>query len=103
MSRHVLDHNPFLKPWCRPEPNDAAGQGSIEVPAEVENIVWQTRPAPPTEYENRLGDALVACFEEGIEELSPLVMRLNELGVLAPDGSLWTEDSFEREIARLGG
>jgi len=42
-----MDHNPNLKPWKRPEPNQVAGKGRIEKPDEVENIVHQTRPSPP--------------------------------------------------------
>jgi hypothetical protein len=99
----ALNYNPMLKPWIRPRPHEDGGKGHIERPNEVENIVWQTRPAPPTEYENQLGDALVTCFGEGITELPDLVARLNAMGVLAPDGSSWTEASFEREMARLGG
>jgi len=98
-----MTHNPLLKPWIRPRPDDAAGKGSIERPDAVVNIVWQTRAAPPSEYENRLGDALVECFAAGIEEMGALVARLNELGVQAPDGTPWTAASFEREMARLGG
>ena len=98
-----MTHNPLLKPWIRPRPDDAAGKGAIERPDAVVNIVWQTRAAPPSEYENRLGDALVECFAAGVEDLSALVARLNELGVQAPDGTPWTAASFEREMARLGG
>ena len=98
-----MDHNPHLKPWIRPKPEDAAGKGAIERPDAVVNIVWQTRAAPPSEYENRLGDALVECFGAGIEELDALVARLNAMGVQAPDGTPWTAASFEREMARLGG
>ena len=98
-----MDHNPHLKPWIRPTPEDAAGKGALERPDAVVNIVWQTRPAPPSEYENRLGDALVECFGAGIEELDALVARLNAMGVQAPDGTPWTAASFEREMARLGG
>ena len=97
------DHNPLLKPWIRPKPEDSAGKGWIERPDQVANLAWQTRPAPPSEYENKLGDALVACFGSGIEELSALVARLNEMGVLSPVGTPWTVESFEREMARLGG
>jgi hypothetical protein len=98
-----MDHNPLLKPWIRPKPEDGAGKGSIERADAVVNLVWQTRAAAPTEYENRLGDALVECFGAGIEELAALVRRLNAMGVLAPDGRPWTEEGFEREMARLGG
>ena len=98
-----MDHNPLLKPWSRPKPEDAAGKGWIERPNEVVNLIWQTRPASPSEYENKLGDALVACFGAGIEEVGALVARLNEMGVMAPDGTPWTTASFEREMARLGG
>ncbi len=98
-----MTHNPQLKPWIRPKPDDAAGKGAIERPDAVENIVWQTRAAPPSEYENRLADALVECFGAGIEEIAALVTRLNAMGVQAPDGTPWTAASFEREMARLGG
>lgn len=101
--RQDLDHNPMLKPWIQPRPNETGGTGSIEHPDSAANMVWQTRAAPPSEYENQLGDALVACFGAGIEEVAPLVERLNELGVLAPGGARWTVESFEREMARLGG
>jgi hypothetical protein len=97
-----MDYNPYLKPWRRPQPNEMAGKGAIERPGQVENLRWQTRMAKPTEYENQLGDALVACFSEGIVELSPLVSRLNAMGVVGPDGQAWTVESFEREMARLG-
>ena len=98
-----MDHNPLLKPWIRPKPEDAAGKGWIERPAGVANVVWQTRAAPPSEFENRLGDALVACFAAGVDQLDALVARLNEMGVRAPDGTRWTAATFEREMARLGG
>jgi len=98
-----VDYNPHLKPRSRPAPNEVGGKGRIERPEAAENIVWQTRWAPPTEYENRLGDALEACFADGIADLEPLIARLNEVGVLAPDGQAWTTGSFEREMDRLGG
>ena len=87
----------------RVRPSGERREVRIEKPGGFPNIVWQTRSAPPTDFENRLGDALVACFEEGIDELGPLVARLNDMGVHAPDGTRWTEDSFEREMAGLGG
>ncbi len=97
-----MEFNPHLGPGRRPAPNASAGKGSIEAPDQVENIVWQTRAAPHGDYENRLGDALVAAFEAGVEDLERLVDKLNELGVRAPDGEDWTAERFEAELARLG-
>lgn len=57
---------------------------------------------PPTDHENMLGDALEAAFADGIHELEPLVARLNERGVPAPDGGRWTAQSFATELRRLG-
>ena len=93
-----MEFNPHRAP-----PSGERREARVEKPGEFPNLVWQTRSAPPTDYENRLGDALVACFEEGIEELGPLVARLNEMDVFAPDGTPWTEDAFEREMEILGG
>ncbi len=97
-----MDFNPHLGPERRPAANERAGKGSIEQPDRVENIVWQTRAAPHGDYENRLGDALEAAFEAGVEDLERLIDKLNELGARAPDGDAWTADRFEAEMARLG-
>jgi hypothetical protein len=97
-----MSYNVHLKPWNRPKPNAVAGQGRIENPSQVENIVWQTRPAPPTDYETRLADALVDAFDAGIEDLEGIVTRLNEQGVRTQDGRAWTVDAFTAEMARLG-
>ena len=79
-----------------------AARGRVEKPDEAVNTVWQTRLAPPTPYENALGDALEQVFEAGAQTLAEVVAKLNELGSRAPDGARWSEASFEREIARLG-
>lgn len=63
----------------------------------------QSRSAEPTDYENRLADALEAAFGAGIRELPALIARLNADGVRAPDGTAWTEASFQAEMERLGG
>ena len=97
-----MDYNPNLKPWRRPEPNQVAGKGRIENPDKVENIVHQTRHSPPTEYENRLGDALTEIFGSGIGDLGEIVTSLNTMGVKSPDGKRWSEESFGIEMKRLG-
>ena len=87
-----MDHNPYLK---RTPTSGEAAKGSIEKVDSIQNLVWQTRSAPPTDYENRLADLLEQVFASGLEELAPLVARLNELGSKAPDGATWTEASFQ--------
>ena len=96
------DHNPLLKAFLVAARGADPEKGRIEHADDASNIEWQTRPAPPSDYENALGDALVAGFEEGIEDLAPLVARLNELGIKTPDGQAWTEENFETVLARLG-
>ena len=73
----------------------------MNVPELYCNPVQAQRRAP-TEYENRLGDALEAAFADGVHELPVLVARLNEAGVKAPDGADWTEAGFERAMKELG-
>jgi hypothetical protein len=97
-----LDHNPHLRPWLTPTPNNVAGKGKIEVPGQMRNIVWQNRAAAPTDYENALGDALEAVFEQGAQTAEQVAEGLNGIGFRTPDGDAWTAAVFEAEIARLG-
>lgn len=98
----ALDHNPKLKPWEKPQPNNVAGKGKIEEPGTAGNIVWQNRAASPTEYENALGDALERVFEGGATTLDEVVAGLNELNFRTADSQLWTPERYEAELARLG-
>lgn len=97
-----VDHNPYMAPWEKPAPNNVAGKGSIEVPGQVPNLVWQNRAAPPSAYENSLADALEKVFESGCETLDEVVQGLNAQGIRLPDGRSWTPELFETEMARLG-
>jgi hypothetical protein len=98
----VQNHNPLLKASLGKARGTDPEKGRIEHAENAQNIEWQTRPAPPSDYENALGDALVACFEDGIDGLAPLVARLNELAIKTPDGQAWTEENFQAVLARLG-
>ncbi len=89
----MMDHNPFLK---RPP---EASRGTVEKPL---NLEWQTRAAPPTEFENRLGDALERVFAGGAESLQDVVARLNAEGSRDAQGCPWTEASFLETVKRLG-
>ena len=54
------------------------------------------------DYENRLGDALEKVMEQGADDLPAIAAGLNELGLLSPQGAVWTADSLRAEFARLG-
>jgi hypothetical protein len=49
-----------------------------------------------------LGDALTEIFDSDIDDLSEIVTSLNTMGVKSPDGKLWSEESFNIEMKRLG-
>jgi hypothetical protein len=104
MNRHTERHlkfNPFLKPWQSVQPNNVAGKGLIENPDTVENMIWQTRKAEPTAYENDFGDAIEKVFDSGATELEDVVIGLNRLGFRASDGSSWTAERLTAELRRL--
>ena len=61
----------------------------------------QAQRRAPTDYENRLGDAIEAAFAAGAWELHALVARLNAEGVRTPDGSEWTTANFEAIVKSL--
>ena len=95
-----MEHNPHLTP-SNTVKGDAA-KGSIEKVDAIQNIVWQTRAAAPTDYENRLADLLEQAFAAAITDVAPLVAKLNELGARAPDGAQWTEASFQAYMKAAG-
>lgn len=70
-------------------------RGRVEKPGEAQNIVWQTRTAEPTAFENRVGDALEKAFASGVEELPALIESLRAQGCLDPQGQPWTEESLQ--------
>ncbi|HXP30716.1 MAG TPA: recombinase-like helix-turn-helix domain-containing protein [Stellaceae bacterium] len=95
----MSDYNPFLGEI---RPSDKGTPDGIEMPDKVTNIGWQTRPAPPTAYEDRLADALQAIFAEEIYDLPRILARLNAAGIEAPAGAAgWTDKAFCAEMHRL--
>lgn len=101
MKEASLNFNPFLKPWRAPQPNNVAGKGVIEKPGRIENMVWQTRKAEPTQYESDLGDALETVFESGAVELGDVVAGLNETDFRTPEGNHWSEERLAAEFKQL--
>jgi hypothetical protein len=98
----VQDFNPFLQPFIERRRSQAAGRGQIFGAPERELIVWQTRPAAPTEYELTLASALEQIFAQRIYELPGIVAALNRDGVRTRDGDAWTEDNFVATLRELG-
>lgn len=96
----TVDLNPYLA-RLRAQPSAENAKGAVERPGEAPNIPWQTRSALPTDYENRLGDALEQVFESGASKLEEIVVRLNALGCLTPDDQPWTVEQFTATMRAL--
>jgi hypothetical protein len=62
----------------------------------------QTRTGDPTPYDEKLAGAIEEVFGGGRHDLAGLVGGLNELGLLAPGGEPWTEQSFQDEMSKRG-
>lgn len=97
-----MDHNPHLRSYRQFKPQREAAKGIIERPDDTANLIHQTRESPPTDYENRLGEALEKIFANDVVELNEIVNCLNEMGVQTPDGGSWTEQLFRSEMECLG-
>lgn len=100
----VPDYNPYIEAYRDQRRNTNAGSGQIFGRSERDLIVWQTRPAVPSEYEFGLALALEQIFAQRIYELPDIVAALNRDGVRTPDDAAWTEENFQavfRELGRL--
>jgi hypothetical protein len=98
----VGDFNPYLEAYRNARPNKVGGGGQIFAGADRDLIVWQTRPAVPSEYEQTLTDALEQIFSEKIYDLPEVVAALNREGIRTPAGEAWTERNFEQTFQQLG-
>ncbi len=98
----VQELNPYLEAYRHRRPNQGAGAGQIFATAERDLIMWQTRPAAPSEYERTLADALEQIFSERVYELAEIVAALNREGVRTPAGEAWTERNFQDTLRELG-
>ena len=102
VERNAVEWNAALQPSAAAR---RSNKGAVDAPGDrdvTENLVWQTRAAPPTAYEDALGDALQRIFADGAEELADVVGRLNRTGPKPPGAEAWTEDLFAAEMKRLG-
>lgn len=93
-------HNPYL---AADRHRDSKGDSrTVESPREVTNIIFQTRGAPLSAFEDRLADALMAVFDEGAHELDAVVAGLNARAVTDADGQPWTAQSLTTCLQQLG-
>ena len=98
----VADFNPYIEAYRNPRPNQTAGVGQIFEGGERELIVWQTRPAATTEYEEALASALEQIFTQRVYELPEIVAALNREGIRTPAGEAWSEANFQSTFRELG-
>jgi hypothetical protein len=98
----VADFNPYLEAYQNLSPNKVAGLGQIFAGADRDLIVWQTRPAVPSEYEQTLADTLEQIFSQRTYELPEVVAALNREGIRTPAGEVWTERNFQQTFQQLG-
>jgi hypothetical protein len=94
----MRDINFFLAPGGAATISGGGG-GHIEDPAQVENIVFQTRAVPLDAFETRLSGDLMQVFGAGAEELGDVVRALNAAGSRDVDGVAWTDESFVAQMA----
>ena len=98
----VQDFNPYLQAFRAARRSEAAGKGQIYNAPERELIIWQTRPAPPSEFELSLAAALEQIFAQRIYELPDIVAALNRDGPRTREGAAWTEANFVATFRELG-
>ena len=98
----IQEFNPYLEAYRNARPNQVAGGGQVFGTADRDLIVWQTRPAVPSEYERTLADALEQIFAQRTYELPEIVAALNREGVRTPAGEAWTERNFQDTLRELG-
>lgn len=98
----VQDFNPYLEGYLNARPAQAGGAGQVFGSGDRDLIVWQTRPAVPSEYERTLADALEQIFAQRTYDLPDIVAALNREGVRAPTGEAWTERNFQDTLRELG-
>ena len=67
----------------------------MEKPGQAVNVAWQTRAAPPTDFENRVGDALEQAFAQGAESLQEVLAAFAKIDLKDERGQPWTEASLQ--------
>lgn len=98
----MKEFNEKLARWINATPSSDAGINNIQIPGQVEHLIWQTRSKAPSAYELDFVQHLIQAFAEGVTEQGALVEALNQQGFRNVAGDLWTTESFSIEMQRLG-
>lgn len=98
----MKNFNEKLAKWNHALPSTEAGINNIQIPGQVEHLVWQNRSRAPSEYELDFVQHLMQAFNQNVTELNALTNALNLQGFRTIAGDLWTAESFSVEMQRLG-
>lgn len=98
----MKEFNNKLAKWIDAVPSTEAGINNIQIPGEVEHLVWQNRSRAPSPYELDFVKHLILAFNNDVTELAALTDALNQQGFRTIVGEVWTTDSFSEEMQRLG-
>ncbi|OTG85447.1 hypothetical protein B9T31_11655 [Acinetobacter sp. ANC 4558] len=94
--------NEKLARWINSVPSSEAGINNIQIPGQVEHLVWQNRYKEPSLYEQNFVQQLIQAFTNDVTELNDLVAALNQQDFRNESGDLWTVENFTAEMQRLG-
>ena len=98
----MKQYNEKLAAWIQSTPSNEAGINNIQIPGQVEHLVWQNRYREPTQYEQDFIQHLIQAFSNDVTELNDLVTALNDQDFRDEAGDRWTVENFSAEMQRLG-
>ena len=98
----MKEFNEKLAKWINATPSKEAGINNIQVPGDIEHLVWQNRSHAPSQYELDFVQHLIQAFSKDVTALDAVTDALNLQGFRNIAGDLWTVESFSKEMQRLG-
>ena len=98
----MKEFNEKLARWINATPSKDAGINNIQVPGDIEHLVWQNRSKAPSQYELDFVQHLIQAFSKDVTALDAVTDALNLQGFRNIAGDLWTVESISKEMQRLG-
>lgn len=98
----MKEFNEKLAKWINATPSSEAGINNIQIPGQVDHLVWQTRSRAASQYELDLVQHLIQAFNNDVYELDVLTKVLNQQGFRTMAGEVCSIESFSKEMQRLG-